>query len=197
MTIGRPRTFNPDAVVQRALDCFWSNGFESTSMRDLLDCTGLSKSSLYETFGSKRELFERCLTTYREERVAGMSQRLAAADSGLAFIREMLEAVPLECGKGSPRGCLVMNTAGEFSQKDPQVARLVGQGIAAFRHVFRQAVTRAQSEGDIPGNKNATGLARFIVSNMSGLSTLAKAGTPPKELRATAKIVVQALQTPG
>lgn len=194
MTIGRPRSFDPDAVVERALDCFWSNGFEATSMRDLLSCTGLSKSSLYESFGSKRALFERCLTSYREVRVARMSERLAAAGSGLAFIREMLESVALESGKGIPRGCLVMNTAGEFSQKDPEVARLIGESIAAFTEVFRRAVKRAQKEGEIPLHKDATRLARFIVTNMSGLRTLAKAGTSARDLRSTAQMVIEALQ---
>ncbi len=195
MTVGRPRNFDPDTVLQRALNCFWSNGFEATSMQDLLNCTGLSKSSLYQSFGSKRGLFERCLTAYREDRVTKMSERLAASDSGLSFIRDMLEAVALESRKGIPRGCLVMNTAAEFSQKDPEVARLVAQSIRAFTAVFRNAVTRAQREGDIPHHRDPSRLARFIVTNMSGLRTLSKGGTSARDLRATAQLVMEALQS--
>ena len=61
MTLGRPKSFDPEVAVQNALECFWSNGFEATSLQDLLQCTGLSKSSLYESFGSKQTLFELCL----------------------------------------------------------------------------------------------------------------------------------------
>jgi AcrR family transcriptional regulator len=194
MTVGRPRSFDPEIVVQHALDRFWSNGFQATSMQDLMDCTGLSKSSLYESFGSKQTLFEHCIASYREERVAKMSQRLAAADSGLSFIRDMLESVAFECRNGSPRGCLVMNTAAEFSQRDPQVARLVAQSITAFSGVFRRAVRQAQAEGDIPRHKDAARLASFIVTNMSGLRTLGKGGASQKTLRSTAQLVIQALQ---
>ncbi|MFU8813833.1 MAG: TetR/AcrR family transcriptional regulator [Pseudomonadales bacterium] len=195
MTVGRPKSYRPEIVLQRALDCFWSHGFEATSMQDLLACTGLSKSSLYEEFGSKRALFERCVITYREHAVAGMGARLAAAPSGLAFIREMLESVAAESAAGShPRGCFVMNMAGEFSQTDPRVAQLIAESIAAFTGVFRKAVKRAQAEGEIPERKSASRLARFLVANMSGLRTLAKAGAGAKSLNDTAQVVVEALR---
>lgn len=194
MSVGRPRAFDPDEALQGALECFWSQGYEATSMADLLRHTGLSKSSLYETFGSKHALFERCLERYREDRAALMSQRLDAAESGIGFIRHMLEAAAAESGDPRARGCLVMNTATEFAQRDPQVARLVGEGIAAFTAVFRRAVRRSQSEGDVPGDKDPTVLARFLVTNMSGLRTLAKAGVPLKSLKATVWLVLSTLQ---
>lgn len=194
MPMGRPRTFDPEAVLQQAMDCFWSNGFEATSMQDLLACTGLSKSSLYESFGSKHALFEQCLTQYREQRVASMSERLAGSTSGLKFIRAMLHSVADECGPGGRRGCLVMNTATELAQRDRRVASLVAESIEAFVRVFRRAVERAQLEGEIPAGESPTRLARFIVTNMSGLRTLAKAGMAPRTLRATADVVIEALQ---
>jgi TetR/AcrR family transcriptional repressor of nem operon len=194
MSVGRPRTFNPDEALQDALECFWSQGYEATSMSDLLQCTGLSKSSLYESFGSKRSLFERCLERYREDRVALMTERLDASASGIDFIRQMLESAAAESGSPSARGCLVMNTATEFAQKDPQVARLVGESIAAFSAVFRKAIRRAQAEGEVSSAKDASVLARFVVTNMSGLRTLAKAGVPLKSLKAVVQTVIASLQ---
>jgi TetR/AcrR family transcriptional repressor of nem operon len=196
MAVGRPKTFDPDVALQSALEHFWSHGYDGTSLQDLLDCTGLSKSSLYEEFGSKHALFERCLDAYREGAVAAMSERLAAAPTGLDFICHMLESATREPGPdGQPRGCLVMNTASEFSQRDRAVARLVSESIAAFTGVFRRAVKRAQAEGDIPHHKNPTHLARFVVANMSGLRTLAKGGASPRALRAAARVAVDALTT--
>lgn len=195
MAVGRPRTFDADDALQRALDCFWSQGFASTSMEDLLRSTGLSKSSLYESFGSKRTLFERCLARYRKDRVALMCERLASAETGIGFITQMLESVAAECSTGKPRGCLVMNTATEFAQKDPEIARLVRESIAAFRSVFRRAIRQAQAEGDIPAHKDAAVLARFVVTNMSGLRTLAKAGTSERDLKATIRVVIAGLRS--
>lgn len=194
MSVGRPRAFDPDEALQGALECFWSHGYEATSMSDLLHCTGLSKSSLYDSFGSKRSLFERCLERYREDRVALMSQRLDAAATGVDFIRQMLESAAAESGKPGARGCLVLNTATEFAQKDAQIARLVAGGIAAFRAVFRKAIRRAQTEGDVPPERDPGELAQFVVTNMSGLRTLAKAGTPAKALKATISLVIATVQ---
>ena len=163
-------------------------------MQDLLNCTGLSKSSLYDSFGNKRALFERCLDLYRARWLTMMSERMAAAPNALTFIREMLESVEHECKRGSPRGCLIMNTAGEWSQKDPAIARRVRDSINAFSAVFRTAVRQAQAEGDIPADKDPAEMARFIVANMSGLRTLAKAGAGPKTLRTSALIATRALQ---
>lgn len=87
-----------------------------------------------------------------------------------------------------------MNTAAEFAQSDAAVARTVDQSIAAFRRVFRRAVAQAQQEGSIPPNKSSSLLACLIVSNMSGLRTLAKAGQSPRALRATADEIMKALQ---
>jgi len=195
MSVGRPRAFDPDEALQGALECFWSQGYEATSLTDLLRCTGLSKSSLYEAFGSKHGLFERCLERYREDRVALMTQRLDAAETGIGFIRMMLESAAAESGSPSARGCLVMNTATEFAQKDAQIARLVGEGITAFSAVFRKAIRRAQAEGDVPAGKDPGVMARFVVTNMSGLRTLAKAGVPLKSLRATVRLVLATLQS--
>jgi len=194
MSVGRPRTFNPDEALQGALECFWSQGYEATSMTDLLRCTGLSKSSLYESFGSKHSLFERCLERYREDRVALMTKRLDACATGIEFIRQMLESAAAESGSPSARGCLVMNTATEFAQKDAQVARLVGESIAAFSAVFSKAIRRAQTEGDVPADKDPNAMARFVVTNMSGLRTLAKAGVPLKNLKATVRLALATLE---
>jgi TetR/AcrR family transcriptional regulator, transcriptional repressor for nem operon len=195
MVLGRPKTFEPDAVLDYAMNCFWTNGYAATSTRDLLAHTGLSKSSLYDTFGSKHALFERCLIRYRKQHADMMMERLAASPCALGFIRDMLYSAATEAQRSDkPRGCFVMNTAAEFAQSDPVVARSVDQSIASFRRVFRRAVVRAQHEGSIPASKSPSLLACLIVSNMSGLRTLAKSGQSPRTLRATADEIVKALQ---
>jgi len=190
MPVGRPRAFDPEDAVQSALECFWSQGYQATSMTDLLRCTGLSKSSLYEFFGSKHSLFERCLERYRKDRVALLTQRLDASASGIDFIRQILESAAAESGDPRARGCLVMNTATEFAQKDAQVAHQVRGSITAFVAVFRKAIRRAQAEGDVPFEADPGVLAGLVVANMSGLRTLAKAGMPLTNLEAIVAVAV-------
>lgn len=194
VTTGRPREFEWSDVVDRAMACFWRSGFQGTSTESLMRCTGLSKSSLYGAFGSKLELFEICLIAYRT-RVAGeMRARLQRSPSALSFIRRTLEAPAREAGAdGGPRGCLVWNTASEFSQRDPGVAARIDDSVRAFRDVFRDAVRRAQAEGDIAKDKDADTLAQFLIVNMSGLRVLAKAGASAASIRRAARLAVDAL----
>ena len=93
MNRGRPRTFDPDQVLEKAMQLFWSQGYETTSLQDLLLATGLSKSSLYESFGNQQSLFEAAFTRYFDRRAKQMRERLEQADSPLDFIHGCLLSV--------------------------------------------------------------------------------------------------------
>jgi len=119
MTQGRPLAYDPDKALEAAMHLFWQQGYEATSLHDLLKAMGLSKSSLYQGFGDKKELFLRCVNRYCEEVSARFVARLAEAESGLNFIKWVLLHAPAEAGQSeSRRSCLRMNTASEFAQND-------------------------------------------------------------------------------
>lgn len=194
MNIGRPLEFDPEQALDAAMHVFWSSGYEATSLQDLLKAMGLSKSSFYQTFGSKQRLFERCIGHYRENMAAMMLERLEKAASGRQFIAEMLYAAADEAnGPLKPRGCLVMNTANEFSQQDPAIAEGVALSVDRFKKVFHAAVRRAQEEGDIAAGKDAAVLAQYLVSSMSGLKTMVKAGAGGEAVRDIVRVVLTAL----
>lgn len=174
---GRPLEFNPDVALNAAMDLFWRKGYENTTMQDLLDTMQLSKSSLYQAFGSKQALFERCMTRYGDFMIGQLRAALDDAPSGVAFIRQFLESVLDEArGTCEARGCLVLNTANEFARRNPQIAVAVSQGLNRFHGVLMTAVERAQQEGDISPERNSSMLATYLVSSMSGLKTMSKAG---------------------
>lgn len=194
MSVGRPLTFSPNKAVQAAMETFWSRGYEATSLQDLLRSTGLSKSSLYQTFGSKQQLFARCFVHYCQWRSARMRARLEQAATGWAFIEETFVGVADGAERGlETRGCLLMNTASEFGQRDPAVAALVADGLSCFASVFRDAVVRAQAEGAIPPQRDPQVLADYLVANMSGLRTMAKAGMDSARLRDVARNILRGL----
>jgi len=166
------------------METFWAQGYEATSLQDLLAAMGLSKSSLYQSFGEKPRLFERCLRHYCESQAVAMLDRLRQFHSGRAFIEESFhDIVDTPEAHRSYWGCLLMNTASEFGTREPQVARAVEQGMDRFTGVFMAAVERAQREGDIGPEHDTHALARYLVSNMSGLKTLLKAGIGRNEAR--------------
>lgn len=192
--MGRPREFNETTALEQAMHLFWSKGYEATSLQELLGTMRLSKSSFYQTFGSKHQLLERSIEHYRQLIVDEMTQNLEQAGTGLQFIQQMLLAVAEKADKpGGRRGCLVMNCASEFGQNDPVIAGLVADGTRHFKLAFQAGVEQAQREGDIPGDKDASLLAHYLVSCKSGLETMTKAGATRHELEDMALMMISAL----
>lgn len=192
---GRPLEFDPDAALDAAMQVFWRNGYENTSMQDLLDAMRISKSSLYQAFGGKQALFERCMTRYGDEMIGALRAALHSSPSGLAFIRQFLESVLDEArGVCEARGCLVLNTANEFARRNPRIAEAVSQGLERFHGVLLAAVERAQQEGEILPGRNAAMLASYLVSSMSGLRTMSKAGAGEDTLRGIIELTLEVLQ---
>jgi TetR/AcrR family transcriptional repressor of nem operon len=194
MAMGRPVEFDQDRVLEAAMQLFWHKGYEATSVGDLQRAMGLSKSSLYQAFGSKHALFEQCIGRYRAGLVADMQSSLATARSGRRFIEQVFFGVADETKHTARRrGCLVMNTASEFAQRDPAIARLVTASTRAFTEAFAAAVTRAQREGEITAEKDPKLLARYLVSSMAGLRTMVKAGASARSVRDIARVILEAL----
>ena len=194
MNAGRPREFDTEQALDAAMHLFWRQGYEATSMQNLLDTMRLSKSSLYQTFGSKHELFQQCIQYYRDIMTSEFQQVLAQAPSGREFIEQFYLSIVDNAKQPENRiGCLVMNTATELAQRDKEIAKLIKLGSESFTRVFVQAIERAQQEGDISAEKNAQTLGHFLMSNLSGLNAMAKAGASQAVLKDIVKEIMQSL----
>lgn len=177
------------------MDLFWRKGYESSSLQDLLAATGLSKSSFYQAFKSKHRLFQRSLQNYREMLTGELKIQLSQADSGKAFIGATFQNVAGETsGPDARRGCLLMNTASEFAQTDPDIAKLVSDSIDSITDVFERAIRQAQQQGEISSSKDVRALASYLVSSMSGLRNMVKAGADRETIRRIADIAMSALE---
>ncbi len=194
MTMGRPREFDTEQALEAAMKYFWIHGYESTSLHDLLKVMHLSKSSFYQTFSSKHELFQRCISHYQDSLKDSMMSNLNQSDSARKFIEGTFYSVADEAGKpGGKQGCLLMNTASEFAQRDPVIAGLVSVGTEKLNKVFLSAVKRAQSEGEIPQDNDSRALADYLISSMSGLKTMVKAGMSRKTTRNIVEVTLKVL----
>ena len=195
MATGRPIEFDPDQVVASATAAFWSKGYEATSLQDLLQATGLSKSSLYQAFGGKQQLFGRCISAYTDRMVAMLLERLGNSRSAIEFIDAVLTEIGSEGAHGRrPVGCLVMNTASEFGQRDPVFAEWVETGIARVRAVMLRAIEQGQRSGEVSRSRSAAALADYLMSSVAGLRTMVKAGTPTKKVLGVVSLVVSTLK---
>ena len=192
--MGRPREFDPEDALDEAVEVFWTQGFDATSLRDLLRAMDLSKSSFYQTYGSKGELYLQCIDRYRTCVVDRMMQNLERADSARAFIEDAFRALTrnLDAENGR-RPCLVMNDSGDVERREEAVARRMRRGAEQFEAVFRTAVERAQREGDVPAHKDPDALARYLMSSRSGLLAVRKSGASEAELRDVVEVTLSAL----
>ena len=192
MAKGRPLQYNPDEALEAAMLVFWEKGYEATSLIDLLKATRLSKSSLYQGFGSKHGLFLKCLERFQRQTVSDLSRRLKQASTGRSFIENVLSRVINEAREeGSPRGCMLVNTATEFSQLDRHVASRISLAFDSYKSVFLEGVHAGQKDGSIRKDQSAEYLAGYLVMGMSGLRTMVKAGTPPEALESMAAMLIE------
>jgi len=182
--MSRTKEFDPDAVLQRALELFWERGYEATSMADLVEHLGIARASIYATFGDKHTLYLRALDRYVRTRDPDPVEMLSQPGPVLPAIRALVEAYATEsvCDERR-RGCLVVNTAVELMSRDPQAARQVEANWDALETALTSALTRARAQGEIPRDKEPRALARFLLVVLQGMRVLGRAHPDPGRLR--------------
>ena len=195
MNSGRPLEYDPEKELDAAMNVFWSRGYEGTSLHDLLTATGLSKSSFYQAFSSKHEAFQRALSHYCDALTMRLREKLQSADSGWDFIESVLLSAAGEArGANDPRGCMIVNVATEFSTRDTRITALVAEGVKRVAQIFIAAVKRAQDEGRIAIDKDPNLLGRYVLSSLSGLRTMVKAGSSHGASAALVAVIMTALK---
>lgn len=174
-TVGRPRKFDTDTVVEQAIETFRVHGYGDTSPRTLSERLGIGKGSLYNAFGSKHELFLTSLERYSDAALADLK---ALIDSELPIrerVRRMLlDAVDSDLSDPERCGCLVVNSATELGSRDDKARRVLGQSFDATAAVLHGAFLAAQQAGEIEADRDVRALAGLVQSAMIGLRVLVK-----------------------
>ncbi|WP_460725892.1 TetR/AcrR family transcriptional regulator [Nocardia heshunensis] len=187
---GRPRSFDADAALDQALEVFWRNGFEGTSLTDLTTAMGINKPSLYAAFGNKEELFGKVLTRYLDGPGAYATAALDAATGREVIERLIQGAVELTAGARTPRGCLCVKTV-QAHGPDTEAAR---RDAGAVRKAGETALRRRlEQDTDLPTGFDAASLAALVHTISDGIAVQAAAGRSRAELRRIGDTAVRAL----
>ncbi|MFJ7066051.1 TetR/AcrR family transcriptional regulator [Streptomyces sp. NPDC101115] len=190
----RPRGFDLDDALDAAMATFWDKGYAGTSAQDLVDSTGLGRGSLYNTFHSKRGLFDAALRRYDEECTRKLVTLLEEGEGpARERIRAVLTSVVEEETAETPahRGCLVVNTAMELAGRDPEITEHVRRTFARIRTALRVCIEQGQRDGSMPEATDPPALALYLLNSMYGLRVLGKVGD-----RATLTSLVDRILSP-
>jgi TetR/AcrR family transcriptional repressor of nem operon len=169
----RSPTFDRDQKLEEAMELFWEQGYEATSVQDLVDHLDLNRSSLYNTFGGKHDLYLEALDRYRQSGNRALKQHLRDAPTALDGIRRAFAAVA-EQATENECGCFTTNATVECATRDPSTQERACETFRTMRVLFREAVERAQDEGTIDAERDAEALGRYLTNAYNGLYLTAK-----------------------
>lgn len=192
--MARPRSFDSDTVLDRALDTFWRQGYEATSMQDLVDAMGISRASLYNAFGSKHDLFMTVLKRYEKQRLHAMIDTLQTADSVRAAIRSIFEKTADEAACPDENGCLLTNTATELCARDEECSERVRTNFRRMESAFEAALRRAQNTGELSAGIKPAALARYFTNALQGLRVMATTAPDRNALQDVVNVTMQAIE---
>jgi len=182
--IGRPRAFDVDLALDRALHVFWRKGYEGASLSDLTKAMRINRPSLYAAFGNKETLFRQTLDRYSKGPTAFSHDALRAPTARAVVERLLRGTVDLLTDRRTPRGCLIVQSALACGDAADSIRQELASRRQAGEAALRRRFQRAKREGDLPSNANPADLARYITTVMHGMAVLgAGSATRPQLLR--------------
>jgi AcrR family transcriptional regulator len=190
--MGRPREFDVDRALEKALQVFWRNGYEGASVAELTAAMGINPPSLYAAFGNKEGLFRKALDRYAERRTEFWDEALAAPTArGIVerLLRRGADFLTEEC---NPPGCLFVRSALSCSAAAEAIQRELAARRANGEVRLRDRLEQAKSEGEMPPDFDPADYARYIMTVMEGMSVRAAAGATRAELHKVADMALRA-----
>jgi TetR/AcrR family transcriptional repressor of nem operon len=196
--VPRPRTFDEDRAVDAAMRTFWANGYEATTTEDLCAATGLGRSSIYNTFTSKHELFRRALLRYVETTTATQLGILEDEERSPVERLRALFALVVDGETASRRdgrsiGCLTVNTTVELGGRDPEAAEILERDVERRMAALRLVVGAGQRAGEITSGRDPEALARYLNAVIGGMRVAGQGGADRAALQSIADTALDVL----
>ncbi|RAP74504.1 TetR/AcrR family transcriptional regulator [Paenibacillus montanisoli] len=190
--MARSKEFDEDAVLLKAMRLFWEQGYEKTSMANLVEHMGVHKRSLYDTFGDKHSLYIKALQRYskmmEDKRIP--VDNLSAAEA----IRLLLETALRPMNEATPKGCLLVNTAVELALNDPECKEWVNQRMTGTEQFICELIKKGQHSGELDKTLDAEQLSRYFNNAFIGLRVMVKTTDDKERLRSIIETTMSVLK---
>lgn len=193
---GRKRAFDDQAALHTAMELFWRQGYEGTSITDLTQALGINPPSLYAAFGSKRELFEKALDRYMCERTVQLEVAMAEPTAYQAVLELLTGRVEVFTAPGQPAGCMTIQAGLSSGEPHHEIVDLLAAAREEMRRTVLDRFDKAVAGGDLPAGTDCAALARYVMAAIYGLSVEAASGAPKEELQAAAILAAQVVPRP-
>ena len=188
---GRPLAFNQEDALDKALNVFWSRGYEGASMAELTEALGINKPSIYAAFGNKEALFRKALARYTASPAAFVGEAMKEPTAQQAVSKLLMQAVDFFNDKSTPNGCMIVQGALTCGQG----ASAIQQELIAYRGHFEATLAKrfelAKSQGDLPQHVNTKQLAKYIATIHQGMSVQATSGATREDLLAIVEMALK------
>ncbi|MBV2129005.1 TetR/AcrR family transcriptional regulator [Arsukibacterium indicum] len=191
-SMGRPRAFDVDTALEKALDVFWRKGYDGTSLSDLTEAMGINKPSLYAAFGNKEQLFLKAIELYESRPCAFFLQALEKPTAYQVAEHMLYGAAMNMADQAHPQGCVVVQGALSCSEAAATVKEALLNRRVEGEQKLRARFEQAKLDGDLPATADAETLARYLGTVLQGMAIQANNGATSEQLRQVAAMTLQA-----
>lgn len=192
--MARTKDFDENEVLKKAITIFWHKGYNGTSMQDLVDGLGISRSSLYDTYGDKHTLFIKALESYQTAGSVKICTLVNSEGSVKEMIKKLLELIAGELlGDQNHKGCFMVNAEVEVAPHDPEVSKMVCQNDQQVEDALYLVIKKGQESGEIANRQDARALARFTFNTVKGIQVTSKSITDKTVFDDIIKLALAAL----
>jgi TetR/AcrR family transcriptional regulator, transcriptional repressor for nem operon len=181
--MARPKEFDQEKALRKAIHLFSQQGFAATSTDDLMRAMDVGRQSMYDTFDDKRALFLKALEMYVTESVHAIRAELEKPGSALSAVQNALVTLAERRDLSSAEGCMGLNAISEFGKRDREVTLITGKAARVQRQALLLTLSRARNRGEISRNAKLESMADFFESTLAGIRMAAKAGKSRRALR--------------
>ncbi len=188
---GRPRAFDEDVALEKAMHVFWRKGYDATSISDLTEAMQINPPSLYAAFGNKESLFLRVLERYGEGPASFVRQALAAPTAREVAEKRLYCLVDSLCDTKRPPGCLAVQATAKCGDASTPMGQKLNEFCCGSHQAFVDRFKRAKDEGDLPADSDPVALSRYLNAVAQGISLQAVSGATREELRQVADLAMR------
>ncbi|ASU36255.1 TetR/AcrR family transcriptional regulator [Mucilaginibacter xinganensis] len=192
--MARKKEFDEDELLEKAVGLFWKKGYHATSAQDLVDCLGINRSSIYNTYTDKRTLFKKSLQQYQSRQTNAMIAALGKADNAQKELSHIFSTLIKESTEDKLlKGCFMVNTAVELSGIDEEIGEIVNKNNKGVEDALTKLIEKGQQAGQFSTKTDARTFSRFIFGNITAIKVAARSGTPKTVLEDIAEVALSAL----